>query len=68
MTDTKRKLKSISSLAAPTKQDMALWNAMTDDERREVIQARADEAVASQHRFVSAEDIIKAARAKMKHG
>jgi predicted Fe-S protein YdhL (DUF1289 family) len=68
MTDTETKIKTISSLAAPTSEDMKIWNALSDEERLAIIQARADEAAASKHRYVSAEDIIRSAQAKLKNG
>ncbi len=66
MADTKTK--SISSLAAPTKADLALWQAMSAEERAAILRDKAARAASSPARALSVDQFLADAKSRLTHG
>ncbi len=66
MTDIK--IKPISSLAAPTKADLALWQALSAEEREAVLRDKAARAASSPARAISIDEFLADAKSRLTHG
>ncbi len=58
----------ISSFSAPTEADLAIWRAMSDEERTVALQAKASRAAASPARPISCEQFLAEVKATSPHG
>jgi DNA-binding transcriptional ArsR family regulator len=65
MKRSRRKAPQISSFAAPPKADIAVFDALPDEERRRILEAEIESGLRGAPRNVTAEDIIAAVDARL---
>lgn len=65
MKSSKRKAPQISSFAAPSKADIAAFDALPDEEKRRILEAEIESGLRGVPRKVTAEDIIAAVDARL---
>jgi hypothetical protein len=68
MTGEARTTPKLSSFAAPSEDDLAAFEALPEDEKRRLIEAEIEKGLVGKARTVTAEDVIRAVRARRRHG
>lgn len=61
-------LPKISSFAAPTEEDMAVFEALTDDEKRQLIESKIAEGFKGKGLKLKPQDIVDAVNARRRNG
>ena len=61
-------LPKISSFAEPTEEDLAIFEALSDDEKRLLIEDELDRRLNGKGRKLKPQDIVDAVNARRRHG
>lgn len=61
-------LPTISSFAAPTEEDMKVFEALSDDEKRQLIESEIEKGFKGKSRKITAKDIIDKVDARRRNG
>ena len=68
MTREISKIPAITSFAVPSDMDIAVFEALSEDEKRRLVAAEIEAGLAGRTRKVTADDIISAVTARVRQG